>query len=116
MSGPNRMLSFEDTILSYKSEFPRRFFFQIAFLHKKNSGGHYCDFLRFVDECHNLDFYILMDLADLARIRLLWLRARAYPKAIFFVREDERKSMTVSGQRVVLVLRFFPMCFCSNSK
>eukprot|EP00434_Breviolum_minutum_P004032 symbB.v1.2.003548.t2/scaffold196.1/size274459/20 len=45
-------------------------------------SGHYCDFLRFVDECHNLDFYILMDLADLARIRLLWLRARAYPKAV----------------------------------
>ena len=64
---------------------PTSFFFQIAFLHKKNSGGHYCDFLRFVDECHNLDFYILMDLADLARIRLLWLRARAYPKAIFFL-------------------------------
>ena len=52
------------------------------FLIKRTSGGHYCDFLRFVDECQNLDFYILMDLADLARIRLLWLRARAYPKAI----------------------------------
>ena len=35
-------------------------------------------------EASHLELCILADLADLARRRLLWLRARAYPKA----RED----------------------------
>lgn len=44
-----------------------------------NPGGHYVRFLRFAasDLWASL---VLVDLADLARVRLLWLRARAYHK------------------------------------
>eukprot|EP00438_Fugacium_kawagutii_P003562 Skav202748 [mRNA] locus=scaffold1326:494249:502953:- [translate_table: standard] len=46
-------------------------------------SGHYARFLRFVaseSRLAPLGACILTDLADLARLRLIWLRARAYPK------------------------------------
>lgn len=45
-------------------------------------GDDYAGFLRYVAEASHLELCILADLADLARRRLLWLRARAYPKAV----------------------------------
>eukprot|EP00435_Cladocopium_sp_Y103_P044663 s1168_g12.t1 len=42
----------------------------------------YARFLRYVASEGHLVACVLTDLADLARLRLLWLRARAYPKAV----------------------------------
>ena len=44
------------------------------------TGDDYARFLRYVASESHLVACVLADLAALARLRLLWLRARAYPK------------------------------------